>query len=66
MDTYYSTKNGKFNPKNWKAHPPVKTNVGTSPKGSEWAKINLPANKLGSEHWAFKDLVEVPKNINLG
>ena len=28
--------------------------------------VNLPAKLLGDEHWAFKDLVQVPENLATG
>jgi len=65
--TYYDTKgDAPFNPDNWIAKPIVKTNIGTNPEGSEWAKVNLPSELLGGTHWAFKDLVEVPEDLEPG
>ena len=64
--TYYASRNGPWDPKNWEANPIVKTNVGTNPPGSEWVKVNLPKDKVGSEKWAFKDLVEVPESLKPG
>jgi len=64
--TYYASRDGPFNPDNFEAQPIVKTNIGTKPEGSEWAKVNLPSELLGTEHWAFKDLVEVPENLEPG
>jgi len=64
--TYYASRNGPWDPENWEANPIVKTNVGTNPPGSEWVKVNLPKDKVGSEKWAFKDLVEVPESLKPG
>ena len=65
--TYYDPKGGEhFNLDNFVAQPIVKTNIGTTPKGSEWAKVHLPSELLGSKNWAIKDLVEVPENLEPG
>ena len=41
--TYELTpENFPFNPDKFVAEPMVKTTVGTTPEGSEWAKVNLP------------------------
>ena len=54
-------------PDDWAVpNPIVKTNVGTTPEGSEWAKVHLPSELLGSKNWAIKDLVEVPENLEPG
>ena len=42
------------------------TKIGTTPEGSEWAKVNLPNKPSGGAGWAFKDLVEVPTTIAPG
>jgi len=55
-----------WNPDNFEAQPIVKTNIGTTPEGSEWAKIHLPSELLGHKTWAFKDLVEVPEDLEPG
>ena len=36
-----------FNPDNFVAQPIVKTTIGTTPEGSEWAKVNLPSELVG-------------------
>ena len=66
--TYYDTKgDAPFNLDNWVAQPIVKTNIGTTPEGSEWAKVHLPSELIsGGTHWAFKDLVEVPEDLEAG
>lgn len=61
--TYYGSRGESFNPDNFEAKPIVKTNIGTYPEGSEWAKVNIPSFKTT---WAFKDLVEVPENLEPG
>ena len=64
---YYDTKGDEpWDPNNFVAQPLVKTNIGTTPEGSEWAKVNLPSELLGGTHWAFKDLVEVPEDLEPG
>ena len=54
-----------FNPEKWIAQPKKTTTIGTSPKGSEWAKVNLPKEKPRDEY-AIKDLVEVPESLTPG
>ena len=54
-----------WNPDNFEAQPIVKTNIGTTPEGSEWAKVNLPTHG-GGIYWSFKDLVEVPEDLEPG
>ena len=36
-----------FDPNNFVAQPIVKTTIGTTPEGSEWAKVNLPSELVG-------------------
>ena len=38
----------------------------TYPPNSEWAKMSLPTAPGDNAQWAFKDLVEVPENIEPG
>ena len=38
-----------FNPDNFVAQPIVKTTIGTTPEGSEWAKVNLPSELVGKQ-----------------
>ena len=52
-----------FNPDNFVAQPIVKTTIGTTPEGSEWAQINVPHH---GAHWIFKDLIEIPEDIEPG
>ena len=42
------------------------TKTGTTPAGSEWAKVNLPKDLATDDMWLFKDLVEVPKTLAPG
>ena len=44
----------------------ITTKTGTTPEGSEWAKINLPKDIDVGDAWAFKDLVEVPQSLTPG
>ena len=64
--TYYDIHGDEpWNNDNWVAQPIIKTNEGTTPEGSEWVKINLPSHG-GGVHWAFKDLVEIPEDLEPG
>jgi len=64
--TYYDVLGDEpWNNDNWVAQPIIKTNEGTTPEGSEWVKINLPSHG-GGIHWAFKDLVEIPEDLEPG
>ena len=44
----------------------ITTKTGTTPEGSEWAKINLPEAATHNDRWIFKDLVEVPMKFPPG
>ena len=55
-----------FKPDNFAPQPMVKTTIGTTPEGSEWSKVNLPPHLYGSNHWGFKDSVEVPEDLEPG
>ena len=44
----------------------ITTKTGTTPEGSEWAKINIPKEASIGDLWAFKDLVEVPTSLTPG
>ena len=68
---YYNPYVNNFNPENWKAQPIKTTTIGTTPPGSQWAKINLweksPDNGGPSpQRWAIKDFVEIPESLELG
>ena len=56
----------KFDPENWKAQPIKTTTIGTTPQGSEWAKVNLPTKAKGGDSYAIKDLVEIPESLEPG
>ena len=55
-----------FNSENWTAQPMKKTTIGTTPAGSEWAKVNLSKKPQKGDSWAIKDLVEVPEYLEPG
>lgn len=59
-------KNTDFSPENWKSQNAVRTTTGTNPEGSEWTKIVLPRGPKRGDHYAFKDLVAVPENLEPG
>ena len=63
---YWQPNNQYFNPSGWLPIDLVTTKIGTTPKGSEWAKVNLPKKAQGIDQWAFKDLVEVPETLEPG
>ena len=42
------------------------TKTGTTPAGSEWAKVTIPKYVSTEDKWLFKDLVEVPKTLAPG
>jgi len=44
----------------------ITTKTGTTPEGSEWAKITLPKEASISDMWAFQDRVEVPESLEPG
>ena len=39
--------------------------LGTTPEGSEWAKVDLP-KPTRTDSWVFKDFVEVPASLEPG
>jgi len=47
----------------WYAADLITTRTGTTPEGSQWAKINLPREADTQDDWKFKDLVEVPETL---
>ena len=42
------------------------TKTGTTPAGSEWAKVTIPKALRTQDRWVSKDVVEVPKNLAPG
>ena len=63
---YWQPNNQYFNPSGWLPIDLVTTKIGTNPRGSEWAKVNLPKIPDRDDEWAFKDLVEVPESLEPG
>ena len=63
---YWQPNNEYFNPSGWLPIDLVSTKIGTTPEGSEWAKVNLPKKSQAIDQWAFKDLVEVPETLEPG
>jgi len=61
---YHSNQN--FDPELWEPIQAVRTKTGTYPPNSEWAKMALPIASESGAQWAFKDLVQVPENIQPG
>ena len=57
---------GHYSEEGWQAIDLVSTTKGTTPAGSQWAKIDLPRNTASGDSWAFKDLVEVPETLAPG
>jgi len=50
----------------WEAVDLVTTREGTTPKGSEWASMNILPRRKSGDRWAIKDLVEVPESLEPG
>ena len=63
---YWHPQNEGFNPDNWLPIKAERTRIGTSPKGSQWAKVNLPKKPSHGDFWAIKDLVEIPDTLESG
>ena len=63
---YFNPFPKNFNPDKWTAQPIKTTTIGTTPPGSEWAKVNLWKKPKKPQEWAIKDLVEVPENLEPG
>merc|ERR1719445_1954062 len=57
---------GHYSEEGWQAIDLVSTTKGTTPLGSQWAKIDLPRNTASGDSWAFKDLVDVPETLAPG
>ena len=55
-----------FHEEGWIPNYLVTTTEGTTPKHSEWAKIDVHSNPHEGDAWAFKDLVEVPEDLEPG
>ena len=65
---YFKNNIRDYSPDNWIARTLVTTTKGTTPKGSMWAKIDLPEPPKTStvKGYMFKDVVEVPENLEPG
>ena len=63
---YFNPYPKNFDPENWTAQPIKTTTIGTTPPGSEWAKVNLWKKPKKPQEWAIKDLVEVPESLEPG
>ena len=65
---YYHSHLKEFDPAKWEPIDAIgnRTREGTYPPGSEWAKVALPIEKENGSRWAFKDLVQVPEDIEAG
>jgi len=63
---YWHPNDEYFHEDGWLPIPLVTTTHGTTPEGSEWAKIDLPHKPEKDDAWAFKDLVEVPESLEPG
>jgi len=62
---YYMPATEDFSVDGWQAQDLITTTIGTTPEGSEWAKIDLPKVK-DDDDWAIKNLVRVPKSLEPG
>ena len=62
---YYQPSTPDFSADGWQATELITTTTGTTPTGSEWAKIDLPEAQ-DDDDWAIKNLVRVPKNLEPG
>ena len=56
----------KFSPDNWVEKDLITTTEGTTPEGSMWAKVDLPVPQEAIASWGFKDLLEVPEDLETG
>ena len=56
------------NESDWEEVEIKKVSKGTTPNGSEWARITVPDmwQTKGYRRWAMKDLVQVPENLPMG
>jgi len=63
---YFNPYPKDFNLANFKAQPIKTTTIGTTPPGSQWAKVNLWKKPHKPQEWAIKDLVEVPASLAPG
>ena len=53
----------------WRKQRAVRTREGTTPKGSQWAQIDIPeprASRQEKPFWVFRDFVQVPATLESG
>ena len=60
---YYKPLAGHYTEDGWQAIDLVSTTEGTTPEGSQWAKMDLPRKPQNGDYWAWRDLVEVPESL---
>ena len=48
----------------WERQTAIRTVEGTTPKESQWTKINTP--EVRKEVWNFRDLVMIPESLEPG
>merc|ERR1711879_1144665 len=63
---YWHPDDEYFHEDGWIPTRIVTTDAGTTPPGSQWAMINLPTHPGSENKWAWKDLVEVPEDLEPG
>ena len=62
----YNKPYGHYTEDGWEAIDLVSTTEGTTPEGSQWAKMDLPRKPQNGDYWAWRDLVEVPESLAPG
>ena len=60
---YWHPFSGHFTSTGWMPVDMVTPRIGTTPEGSECAKVNLSKKAQAGDAWAFNDLVEVPETL---
>ena len=63
---YWHPDDEGYHEEGWMPVRTVKVSQGTTPAHSEWAMINLPTHTGDGNEWAWKDLVEVPEDLEPG
>ena len=63
---YWQPNDEYFHEAGWVPIHLVTDTHGTTPRHSQWAKIDLPTSPGEPNAWAFKDLVEVPEELQPG
>ena len=56
----------EYSPDKWTEKELITTTKGTTPEGSMWAKVDLPVPQEEVASWGFKDLLEVPEDLEAG